>query len=146
MKKIYALGYGNWKKLQEFARRLKTLKIAVLVDVRRFPKSKNPEFTKENLEIELPKSGIKYECMSETLGGFRRGGYQKHMETEEYKGGIKRLLELAKESNIAIMCVEPNYKYCHRRFIMQTLLEMGVNVVPVEKSTQTSSKINAFLP
>ena len=145
MNKIYALGYGNWKKLQEFVRRLKTLKIDVLVDVRRFPKSKNPEFTKENLEIELPKSGIKYECMSETLGGFRKGGYQKHMETEEYKTGIKRLLDLAKDSNVAIMCVEPNYKHCHRRFIIQTLSQTGVNVVPVEKSTQTASKINAFL-
>ena len=145
MNKIYALGYGNWKKVQEFVRRLKSLEIGVLVDVRRFPKSKNPDFTRENLEIELPKSGIRYECMSETLGGFRRGGYQKHMETEDYKSGIKRLLEMAKESNIAIMCVEPNHKYCHRRFIMQTLSDMGVNVVPVEKRTQTESKIDAFL-
>lgn len=145
MNKIYALGYGNWKKLQEFVRRLKTLEIGVLVDVRRFPKSKNPEFTRENLEVELPKSGIKYECMSETLGGFRRGGYQKHTETEAYKTGIKQLLEMAKKSNIAIMCVEPNYKYCHRRFIMQTLSNMGVSVASVEKTTQTESKIDAFL-
>lgn len=145
MNRIYALGYGNWKKLEEFVRCLKTLEIYVLVDVRRFPKSKNSDFTRENLEIALPKSRIKYECMSETLGGFRRGGYQKHVETEEYKRGIKRLLEMAKESNIAIMCVEPNYKYCHRRFIMQTLSDTGVNVVPVEKRTQTESKIDAFL-
>ncbi|MFQ5836523.1 MAG: DUF488 family protein, partial [Candidatus Bathyarchaeia archaeon] len=56
MNKIYAIGYGNWKKLHEFIKYLKTLEVSVLVDVRRFPTSKNPNFTRENLEIELPKS------------------------------------------------------------------------------------------
>lgn len=133
MSKIYAIGYGNWKKLQEFIKYLKMLEIDVLVDVRRFPKSKNPEFIKENLEIVLPKLGIRYECMSETLGGFRRGGYQKYTETEEYKSGIRRLLEMAKERNVAIMCIERSYKYCHRRYIIETLSHSGVNVVPVEE-------------
>lgn len=133
MNKIYTLGYGKWKKLREFIKYLKKLEVDVLVDVRRFPQSSNPEFMKENMEIELPKWGINYECMSETLGGFRRGGYRKHMETEEYKSGIKRLLKMAEENNVAIMCIERSYKYCHRKFIMQTLSEIGVKVIPVEE-------------
>jgi len=143
---VYSIGYGNWKRLREFVQYLKMLQVGVLVDIRRFPKSKNPDFIKEHLEIELPKSGIKYECMDQTLGGFRRGGYQNFMETQEYKSGINRLLEMLQESNIAIMCVERNSKYCHRRFIMQTLSDMGVNVVPVEKRTQTKSKTDASCP
>ena len=110
----------------------------------RFPKSKNLEFTRENLEIELLKSGIKYECMRGTLGGFRRGGYQKHMEKEAYKSGIKQLLQITKGSNITIMCVEPNYKYCHRRFTIRTFLDMGDKIFPVEKCTQNESKIDAY--
>jgi len=129
MKEIYALGYGNWKTLQDSINHLKTHEISVLVDVRRFPTSKNPEFKRENLEVELPKWGIRYVCMSETLGGFRKGGYKKYTETEEYKAGIKQLLEMAKETNITIMCVEPKSKYCHRRFIVQTLSEMNTNVI-----------------
>ena len=78
MSKIYALGYGNWKSLQDFVNHLKTHEISVLVDVRRFPTSKNPEFKRENLEVELPKFGIRYVCMGETLGGFRKGGYKKY--------------------------------------------------------------------
>jgi len=132
MKRIYALGYGNWKSLQDFIEHLKTHEICVLVDVRRFPTSKNPEFKSENLEVELPKLGMRYVCMSETLGGFRRGGYKKYTETEEYKAGIKQLLEMAEETNIAIMCVEPKSKYCHRRFIAKTLSEMGTSVIVLE--------------
>ena len=132
MNRIYALGYGNWKRLQDFVKHLKTFEIGVLVDVRRFPTSKNPEFKRENLEIELPRLGIRYVCMSETLGGFRKGGYKKYTETEEYKAGIKQLLEMAKETNIAIMCVEPKSKHCHRRFITQTLSDMGISVIVLE--------------
>lgn len=133
MNKIYALGYGNWKKLQEFIKHLKMLGVGVLVDIRRFPTSKNQEFTRESLETELPKSGIRYEWMGEALGGFRRGGYQGHMKTREYETGIERLLETATGNNVAVMCVERRSKYCHRRFIMQTLSEMGAKVIPVEE-------------
>jgi len=132
MKKVYALGYGNWKTLQDFINHLKTHEISVLVDVRRFPTSKNPEFKRESLEVELPKWGIRYVCMSETLGGFRKGGYKKYTETMEYKAGVKQLLELAKETNVAVMCVEPKSKYCHRRFIVKTLSEIGTRVIPLE--------------
>lgn len=132
MNKIYALGYGNWKRLQDFVKYLETFEIGVLVDVRRFPTSKNPEFKRENFEVELPKWGISYVCMSETLGGFRKGGYKKYTETEEYKDGIKQLLEMAKETNIAIMCVEPKAKHCHRRYIIQTLFNMGTSVILLE--------------
>jgi uncharacterized protein (DUF488 family) len=133
MNTIYSIGYGNWKKLQQFVQYLKMLEVNALVDIRRFPKSKNPDFIKENLETELPKYGIKYEFMGEVLGGFRRGGYQKFMETEEYKSGINQLLEMLKETNVAIMCIERDSKYCHRRFVMQTLFNMGVHVVAVEE-------------
>jgi len=132
MNRIYALGYGNWKRLQDFVKHLKMFEIGVLVDVRRFPTSKNPEFKRENLEVELPKLGIRYVCMSETLGGFRKGGYKRYTETEEYKAGIKQLLETAKETNVAIMCVEPKSKHCHRRLITQTLSEMGISVIVLE--------------
>jgi len=130
--KVYALGYGNWKDLQGFIGLLKSLKVNVLVDVRRFPRSKNLQFAMENLKTELPKHGIKYECLGEALGGFRREGYQKYMETEEYKSGIRKLLEISERNTVAIMCVEPKSNYCHRRFIMQTIAKLGAEVIPIE--------------
>lgn len=74
--------------------------------------------------------------MGGSLGGFRRGGYEKYMETTEYKDGIKRLLEICKDENVAIMCLEPKSKYCHRRFIIQTITKMGVEVILMEKFRQ----------
>jgi len=130
--KVYALGYGGWKDLQGFIEHLKRLGVNMLVDVRRFPRSKKPEFNGENLKVELPKHSVRYEYMGDTLGGFRRGGYQKYMETDEYEDGIRRLLKASKTGTVAIMCVERKSRYCHRRFIMQTLAERGVKVIPVE--------------
>ena len=132
MKQVYSLGYAKYKDLPSFIRLLKDLEVDVLVDVRRFPRSRNPEFTAENLGCELPKNGMRYEFLGEALGGFRRGGYETYAETAEYKEAIRRLLQMAEKDTVAIMCLEHKSKHCHRRFIMQTLSELGVEVVPVE--------------
>jgi len=132
MNKVYSLGYGGWSNLKEFVGFLKSLGIDILVDVRRFPTSRNPEFKRENLEAELYKHGIRYECVSEGLGGYRKGGYQKHVETEAYWEGIRRLTKLAEDGNVAIMCLERSHKYCHRKFIAETLSEMGIEVIHIE--------------
>jgi len=138
MNKVYSLGYGGWSNLKEFVRFLKSLGVDILVDVRRFPTSKNPEFKRENLETELHKHGVRYECMSEGLGGYRRGGYQKHIGTEAYEDGIRRLTELAEDGNVAIMCLERSHKYCHRKFIAKTLSEMGIKVIHIESGIPRS--------
>ncbi len=104
----------------------------VLVDIRRFPKSKNPQFTRENLAWELSRNGIRYKYMGDILGGYRRGGYERYMETEEYRRGIEMLLREAEKGRVAIMCLEKKSKFCHRRFIIRSLSEIGVEVVQIE--------------
>ncbi len=133
MGRIFSLGYANWKKLDKMLRSLKEYGVEVLVDIRRFPKSKNPEFTGENLMAELPKHGIEYRFMGDLLGGYRRGGYERYTETEDYMRGIRELLKLAEDGNVAIMCLEGKPKYCHRRFIIRTLAKLGVEVKEIER-------------
>ena len=128
---VYTIGYGN-RKFEDFISLLKKHEINIVVDVRRFPRSVYPEYVKENLEKELPKSGIKYVFMGDTLGGFRRG-YEKHMETETYKKGIKNLLGLTKQGKVVIMCLERSPKGCHRRYISQTLKALDVEVAHIIK-------------
>jgi len=130
--KVYALGYGRWKDTKPFVELLKGLKVDVLVDVRRFPRSKNRQFAMENLRAELLRHGIGYESPAESLGGFRRGGYERYMETFEYRDGIRKLREMSKSNIVAIMCLEPKSEHCHRRFIMQTLADLGAEVIPIE--------------
>jgi uncharacterized protein (DUF488 family) len=70
--------------------------------------------------------------MGKTLGEYRRGGYEKYTQSEPYKEGTRKLHELAEEANLAIMCLERSHRYCHRRFISETLEKMGVKVVHLD--------------
>lgn len=132
MNRFYTIGYWGWTDVREFIAFLKDLRIGILVDVRRFPRSKNPGFNKENLEAELNKHRIRYVFMGDSLGGYRRGGYEKYTESEAYKEGIRKIHELAEEDNLAIMCLERSRRYCHRRFISETLEKMDVKVVHLD--------------
>jgi uncharacterized protein (DUF488 family) len=121
----------GWK---EFLDILKNLNIEILVDIRHFPSSKKfPWFTKENLERELSKKGVKYIWLEE-LGGYRKGGYEKYTKSEEYLKGIKKLIGFVvgkPGKNIGIMCAEIKWWKCHRRFVADTLVEMGFDVFHV---------------
>jgi uncharacterized protein (DUF488 family) len=102
--------------------------IAVLVDIRSFPTSKIEHFKKEQMEKWLPQHGIEYVWLGKELGGYRRGGYKKHIRTKIFREGIRRLLEIAQNKRACIMCMEVNPKYCHRRFISAHLERKGVKV------------------
>ena len=113
---VWTIGHSN-RSMKYFLNLLEEQGIEVLVDVRRFPTSKVEHFKREEMERWLGEHGIKYVWMGEELGGYRRGGYKAHTETEPFRDGIERLLDLAGEKRICIMCLEPNPKYCHRRYI-----------------------------
>lgn len=121
------MGYGD-KEFDQLATLLKEVGIERVVDVRSFPRSKWPEFKKENLKRELPEEGIDYVHL-EGLGGYRDGGYESHMETEDFQSALNELEKLAKESKTAIMCLESYPSGCHRRYIAQELNEKGWKIV-----------------
>jgi len=127
---IYTIGYGN-RKFSDFISLLDKHHISMVIDVRRFPKSSSSEYNRENLESRLLEFSIDYISMGETLGGLRSGGYPKHMETDSYQAGINQLLELAKGRNIVLMCKERSDSGCHRRYIVETLKGLGVDVTPI---------------
>jgi len=135
---IYTIGYGG-RKFENFLSLLKRHGINLVIDVRRFPKSKYSEYVKENLEQELPKRGIGYVFMGDTLGGFRRG-YEEYMKTEAYMREIKDLLDLAKKRKVAIMCLERSPKGCHRRYISQTLQDLGIQILHIIKDNKVQEE------
>jgi len=112
--------------------------IEVLVDVRRFPTSKVEHFKREMMEQWLSEQGIEYVWLGEELGGYRHGGYEAYMGTEEFREGIGKLLKIARQKRTCVMCMEPNPKYCHRRFISAYLERKGVRVVHIIGKGQTS--------
>lgn len=127
--RIYTIGYGN-RKFDDFVALLKRLGVELVIDVRRFPASKWPEFAKGNLEEALPQRGLGYVHLRE-LGGYRKGGYESYMRSESFGEGMRRLQELARGRTAVVMCVESHPSGCHRRFIAEALKGLGWEVVHI---------------
>lgn len=130
MKKIYTIGSSN-RSRQEFINLLKAYKIEALLDVRRFPKSRFPHFEKENLSGNLDKEGFEYFWFGKELGGYRKGGYEKYLDSEEFKKGLSKIEEIAEKKSSCIMCAERFPWKCHRRFIAQALEKNGWRVIHI---------------
>jgi len=124
------VGYGN-KTFPQLVELLRRHGVEVVVDLRAFPTSKREEFRKEELEKALPRHGLSYVHLPE-LGGYRKGGYRKFMETEEFSRGMERLEELAGKRRACLMCVEPRSSFCHRRFVAEELRRRGWEVEELE--------------
>jgi len=90
------------------------------------------------MERWLPENGIEYVWLGKELGGYRKGGYKRHMRTKLFREGVKKLLEIAKQKRTCIMCMEKNPKYCHRRFLSAYLERKGVEVIHIIEKGQAS--------
>ncbi|MGQ9529966.1 MAG: DUF488 domain-containing protein [Candidatus Bathycorpusculaceae bacterium] len=134
---ICTIGHSN-RSIDTFLKLLNEHEIQILVDIRSFPTSKIEHFKKEKMELWLPQHGIEYVWLGKELGGYRRGGYKKHMRTKVFREGIRRLLEIAENKRVCIMCMEVNPKYCHRRFISVHLERKGVKVLHIIEKGQKS--------
>jgi uncharacterized protein (DUF488 family) len=121
--------------------------IEALVDIRTVPRSRhNPQFDGEALRATLEAAGIRYVQMKD-LGGLRHPvkgsvanagwvndsfrGYADYMQTPRFDAAIEKLVELAREGGVAMMCAEGNPFRCHRSLVADALEARGVDVVHV---------------
>ena len=135
--RICTIGHSN-RSRDTFLEFLSEHGIQILVDVRSFPTSKIEHFKREEMEKWLPEHGIEYVWLGKELGGYRRGGYKRHMRTKLFREGAKQLLEVLKAKRACIMCMEVKPKYCHRRFISAHLERKGVKVIHMIAKGQKS--------
>ncbi|MEM7828322.1 MAG: DUF488 domain-containing protein [Candidatus Aenigmatarchaeota archaeon] len=127
---LYSLG-TSVRSEGEFIELLRTYSIRTVVDVRSFPTSRLEHFKRENLEILLARSGIRYVYLGKELGGFRKGGYESYTSTEHFLSGIEKLEHIAQEGSTVFICAERFPWRCHRRFIGNVLKERGWRVVHI---------------
>jgi len=135
--RIWTIGHSN-RSIGTFLELLREHSIQVLADIRSFPTSKIEHFKREEMEQWLPENGIEYVWLGKELGGYRKGGYKRHMRTKLFREGIKKLLEIAKEKRTCVMCMEKNPKYCHRRFLSAYLEKKGVEIIHIIEKGQAS--------
>lgn len=128
---IFSVGHST-RSIEDFIVLLKKNEIGLVVDIRRFPGSKKyPWFCQESLEASLKENDIGYAWLGKALGGFRKGGYEAHTETEGFRAGIVRLEELAAAQRVVFMCAETFEARCHRKYIAQELEKRGWKVARI---------------
>lgn len=144
-KTIWTIGHSNHS-LDELLAMLKSFKIELLADIRRFPGSKRyPQFNKEFLASEMPQKGIEYGHF-EDLGGRRPTkpdsentawrlaafrGYADYMETEAFQNAIEQLTAQATQKRTAYMCSEAVWWSCHRALVSDYLKVRGWEVMHI---------------
>lgn len=127
MKQIYTLGTDR-RSEEDFIEILLFYDIKIVIDVRSFPRSKIPTFTKENLSGLLEREKLTYVFLGPELGGFRKGGYEAYASTENFMAGISKLEEIAISSTSVIICAEKLPWKCHRRWVARELHRRGWTV------------------
>ena len=142
VERIWTIGHST-RSIDDFGEALTAHRTRLVADVRLLPGSKRyPHFNSDALAHSLGTLGIGYEHLPE-LGGRRKPrpnsrntawrndafrGYADHMETPEFETGIARLLELANDKRVAIMCAEAVWWRCHRGLISDYLKARGTEV------------------
>jgi len=142
---LWSIGHST-QAIEGLIGALQSFEIKVIADVRSFPGSRRyPQFNKEALNAALAAAGIEYLHFPE-LGGRRRAkpdslnlvwrnesfrGYADYMETDSFRAGIARLLEVACRRRTAIMCAEAVWWRCHRSLIADYLKAKQVEVTHI---------------
>jgi uncharacterized protein (DUF488 family) len=142
---IWTVGHST-RTFEHFLELLHSQNIQAIADVRRFPGSrKYPQFNAESLESSLREHEVAYEWFQD-LGGRRKPNpnsqnvawrnasfraYADYIQTNEFREGLSRLIQLAREKRTAIMCSEAVWWRCHRSLISDVLKVEGVEVLHI---------------
>jgi uncharacterized protein (DUF488 family) len=151
MMRIWTIGHST-RSIDEFISLLNANGIKMLADVRSFPGSRRyPHFGKAALAQSLNARAIRYEHFFE-LGGRRKPkpdshntawrnasfrGYADYMETDAFRDGLERLVQLACEAGpVAIMCAEAVWWRCHRSLVSDYLKARGIVVTHIVEANK----------
>jgi uncharacterized protein (DUF488 family) len=142
---LMTVGHGPDNRVA-LAARLAGAEVGLVVDIRRFPGSRNnPDVRRDALAAWLPDAGIGYRW-DERLGGRRRlpagvpvadgwwtvaqfAAYAAHTRTPEFAAALDEVLTEAAAGTVAVMCSESVWWRCHRRLVADVaVLGRGVAV------------------
>jgi uncharacterized protein (DUF488 family) len=145
-KQIWTIGYEKVGQA-DFVAALKAAKIKTLVDVREVANSRRAGFSKKSLAAALDEAGIAYIHMK-PLGtpkagreAARRGDtetmahiFEAKLAEPESQMALAETAELAGKRRTCIMCLEHDWRECHRTIVARHLAEefgiKPVNLAP----------------
>lgn len=157
--KVLTLGHST-RTIEAFLELLSAHQVTQLLDVRTVPRSRhNPQFGSDALAESLAEAGVAYAHVP-GLGGFRRPspdspnagwrnlsfrGYADYMQSLEFADNLGRVVELAQEERVALMCAEAVPWRCHRSLIADALLVRGIETCEIVSPTRLQAhKLTRF--
>ena len=144
---IYTIGHGRHA-FSDFLELLRQHEIALVCDVRSVARSRWPQFNGRVLEELLRENGIGYEHLPECGG-------KVVAPQEDLAKGIERILELAAEMRIVLMCSESQpltqhkvpRAHCHRvGLLAPPLRARGATMIHILPNGRTISFDESAVP
>jgi len=127
--RIYSVGYEGLT-VAGLVERLQQNRIEELVDVRANPFSRRPGFSKKRLAESLAAAGITYRHEPLLGNAFRDVDdfatamelMRAHLGRGEPAEAVGRLVGLAGDRRIAVLCLESDQRRCHRQVVLEAAL------------------------
>ena len=124
--RIYSVGYEGLT-VPGLVERLCQNRIEELVDVRANPFSRKPGFSKKRLAESLAAAGIAYRHEPLLGNAFRdvddfataMGLMREHLGAGDPAEAVDRLVALAEDRRIAVLCLENDQRRCHRQVVLE---------------------------
>ena len=148
---VFTIGYGA-RTVDELVAALRAHEVMFLVDVRTSPYSRfKPEFSKDALEQELKRQGIRYVYLGDALGGRPadpgcyvddKVDYERVKGKDFYQAGIERVRTAWQRGvRFVLMCSEGKPEQCHRsKLIGESLASLGIPVAHIDEHDQLRSQ------
>jgi uncharacterized protein (DUF488 family) len=142
---FFTVGHSS-RSIEEFVALLSEPRVALVVDIRKIPRSGfNPQFNEDTLPEALAPFDISYEHLL-ALGGLRGKGrsvgrdvnglwtnesfhnYADYALSAQFHAGLAHLLDEGRQQRCVIMCAETVWWRCHRRIVADYLIAAGESV------------------
>jgi uncharacterized protein (DUF488 family) len=123
--RIYSVGYEGLT-VGGLVERLQQNRIEEVVDVRANPFSRRPGFSRKRLAESLAAAGIAYRHEPLLGNAFRDEEdfdtamtlMREHLATGDPADAVARLVALAADRRIAVLCLENDQRRCHRQEVL----------------------------
>ena len=142
--KIWTIGY-EYVGLPDFVAALQAADVELLVDVREIANSRRAGFAKKALSGALDEAGIAYVHMK-AIGTPKAGRdaahkgdvatmhaiYEQKLEMPEAQLALRELVDMAQSQRACLMCLEHDWRGCHRSLITDALATFDIEPVHLD--------------
>ncbi|MCX8033644.1 MAG: DUF488 domain-containing protein [Thermoleophilia bacterium] len=147
---LYTIGYEGFS-LPDWLTRLRVEGVEVVVDIRAVPHSRKPGFSKRQLKEKLGEVGVEYLHFPELgtpedLRRAVRGGLdlseferQFNLFLRDKEEALIRLLELAQNHLVCLVCYEEDPASCHRSVVASHLQALASHLWAKDSATAKDS-------